>query len=85
MAGLTTAAVVIPKSMAYASIAGLSLETGLYTALIPLVVYALAGTSRRLSVTTTSTLAILVAGVVAEAAPTADGAAARGAGRRHSR
>ena len=46
LAGLTTAAVVIPKSMAYASIAGLSLETGLYTSLVPLVVYALAGTSR---------------------------------------
>ena len=57
--------------MAYASIAGLSLEAGLYTSLIPLMVYALAGTSRRLSVTTTSTLAILVAGAMAQAAPTA--------------
>ena len=73
LAGLTTAAVVIPKSMAYASIAGLSLETGLYTSLVPLVVYALTGTSRRLSVTTTSTLAILTAGAVAQTAPAADG------------
>jgi len=83
---MTTAAVVIPKAMAYASIAGLPLETGLYTSLIPLVVYALVGTSRRLSVTTTSTVAILVAGAVAEhrrgvAGEPADGQVdARGAG-----
>ncbi len=65
LAGLTTAAVVIPKAMAYAAIAGLSLEIGLYTALIPLAVYAAAGTSPALSVTTTSTLAILTAGALA--------------------
>ena len=67
VAGLTTAAVVIPKTMAYAAIAGLSLQTGLYTALIPLVVYAAIGTSRPLSVTTTSTISILVAEAVARA------------------
>ena len=38
VAGLTTSAVVIPKAMAYAAIAGLPLEVGLYTSLIPLVV-----------------------------------------------
>jgi len=74
VAGLTTAAVVIPKSMAFATIAGLPLEVGLYTALIPPIVYAALGTSRPLSVTTTSTLAILVAGSVAQLAPTADAA-----------
>ena len=58
VAGLTTAAVVIPKAMAYAAIAGLPLQTGLYTALIPPVVYAAIGTSRPLSVTTTSTISI---------------------------
>ena len=35
VAGLTTAAVVIPKAMAYATIAGLPVEVGLYTAFIP--------------------------------------------------
>jgi high affinity sulfate transporter 1 len=74
VAGVTTAAVAIPKSMAYAAIAGLPLETGLYTALIPLVVYAMIGTSRPLSVTTTSTIAILVAEVVARLAPGGDAA-----------
>ena len=67
VAGLTTAAVVIPKTMAYAAIAGLPLQTGLYTALSPPVVYAAIGTSRPLSVTTTSTISILVAEAVARA------------------
>ena len=59
VAGLTTAAVVIPKAMAYATIAGLPVEVGLYTAFVPMVVYAVLGTSRPLSVSTTTTLAIL--------------------------
>jgi high affinity sulfate transporter 1 len=64
VAGLTAAAVVIPQAMAYAAIAGLPLVVGLYTALVPLVVYAVMGTSRPLSVTTTSTLALLTAGAL---------------------
>jgi high affinity sulfate transporter 1 len=59
-AGLTTAAVVLPKAMAFATIAGLPVEVGLYTALVPMAVYALLGSSRPLSVSTTTTLAILV-------------------------
>ena len=43
-AGLTTAAVVVPKAMAFATIAGLPLHIGLYTAIVPMVVYALLGT-----------------------------------------
>lgn len=61
VAGLTTAAVVIPQSMAYASIAGLPVTAGLYVALVPMLIYALLGTSRPLSVSSTSTLAILTA------------------------
>ncbi|MCT0198910.1 STAS domain-containing protein [Synechococcus sp. CS-1325] len=60
LAGLTTAAVVLPKAMAFATIAGLPVEVGLYTALVPMLVYALLGSSRPLSVSTTTTLAILV-------------------------
>src|SRR5262245_63990431 len=60
IAGLTAAAVVIPMAMAYATIAGLPLQVGLYTALVPMLVYALLGSSRPLSVSTTSTLSILV-------------------------
>jgi high affinity sulfate transporter 1 len=65
IAGLTTAAVVIPKSMAYATIAGLPPEAGLYAALVPMLVYAALGTSRPLSMSTTSTIAILTAGALA--------------------
>lgn len=72
VAGLTTGAIVIPKAMAYATIAGLPLQIGLYTAFLPMVVYALLGTSRMLSVSTTTTIAILSAaelGAVMQAHP----------------
>ncbi|HEY5973782.1 MAG TPA: SulP family inorganic anion transporter [Geobacteraceae bacterium] len=72
VAGLTAAAVVIPKAMAYAAIAGLPLVIGLYTSLIPLVVYAVMGTSRPLSVTSTSTIAILAAGAIGQVAAGGD-------------
>src|SRR5580704_13010170 len=65
VAGVTTAAVVIPKSLAFASIAGLPLQAGLYVALVPMLVYALLGSSKVLSVSSTSTLAILTAAQLA--------------------
>src|SRR5665647_2260137 len=49
IAGLTTAAVVIPKAMANATIAGLPVQVGLYTAFLPMLIYAVFGTSRPLS------------------------------------
>jgi len=61
VAGLTAAAVVLPKAMAYATVAGLPVAVGLYTAFVPMVVYALLGSSRVLSVSSTTTLAILTA------------------------
>ena len=61
VAGLTVGAVVIPKALAYATIAGLPVQVGLYTAFTPMLIYALLGTSRVLSVSTTTTIAILVA------------------------
>jgi len=75
IAGLTTSAVVIPKAMAYATIAGLPVEVGLYTAFIPMVIYAVLGTSRPLSVSTTTTLAILTAAELGQVAPGGDAAA----------
>jgi high affinity sulfate transporter 1 len=79
-AGLTAAAVVIPKAMAYATIAGLPLQVGLYTAIVPMVVYALLGTSRPLSVSTTTTIAILAAAELGRAAPGGDAGALIAAG-----
>jgi MFS superfamily sulfate permease-like transporter len=45
--------------MAYATVAGLPVAVGLYTAFIPMAIYALLGSSRVLSVSSTTTLAIL--------------------------
>jgi len=69
---LTTAAVVIPKALAYATIAGLPVQVGLYTALVPAVIYAVLGTSRPLSVTTTTTLAILTGAELQQVLPNGD-------------
>ena len=72
VAGLTAAAVVVPKGMAYATIAGLPVQVGLYTVFVPMVIYALLGTSRPLSVSTTTTIAILTAAALGAAVPGAD-------------
>ena len=71
VAGLVAAAVVIPKAMAYATIAGLPVQVGLYTVLVPMAIYAVLGTSRPLSVSTTTTIAILAAAALGEAVPNA--------------
>lgn len=76
MAGLTAAAVVIPQAMAYAVIAGVPIEAGLYTALATMLVYPLLGTSRPLSVTTTSAIAMLAATAVAATSATHPGVSA---------
>jgi high affinity sulfate transporter 1 len=76
IAGLIAAAIVIPKAMAYASIAGLPIQIGLYTVLVPIVVYSLLGTSRVLSVTSTTTLAILVGAQLGPLADSGNAAAA---------
>ncbi|RZF29656.1 SulP family inorganic anion transporter [Paraburkholderia sp. UYCP14C] len=69
IAGVTAAAVVLPKAMAYATVAGLPVQVGLYTAFVPMVIYALFGTSRPLSVSTSATLAILTAAALGQVAP----------------
>jgi MFS superfamily sulfate permease-like transporter len=79
MAGLITAAVVIPKAMAYATIAGLPVQVGLYTAFLPMLIYAVLGTSRALSVTTTTTLAILTGAEIGQVVPAGDPASLLGA------
>jgi SulP family sulfate permease len=61
LAGLSAGAVVIPQAMAYATIANLPVQVGLYTCIVPMFVYALLGGSRAMSVSTTSTIATLTA------------------------
>ena len=72
IAGLTAAAVVLPKAMAYATVAGLPVAVGLYTAFLPMVIYALLGTSRVLSVSSTTTLAILAGVQLSQVVPDGD-------------
>ena len=72
VAGLVAAAVVLPKAMAYATVAGLPVAVGLYTAFIPMLVYALLGSSRVLSVSSTTTLAILAGTQLGLAVPDGD-------------
>jgi len=65
--GLTTSAVVVPKALAYATIAQLPVQAGLFAALVPMAVYAALGSSRLLSVSTTTPIAILCATAIGEA------------------
>lgn len=74
LAGVTVAGYLIPQVMAYATLAGLSPIAGLWAALAPLLLYALLGSSRHLSVGPESTTALMIAAVVA---PIAAGDAAR--------
>jgi SulP family sulfate permease len=64
-AGVATAAVLLPQAMAYATVAGLPVQYGLYVATVPMLLYAVLGTSRVLSVSTTSTVAAITATGVA--------------------
>lgn len=72
IAGLTAAAIILPKAMAYATVAGLPVEVGLYTAFIPMIIYALLGSSKVLSVSSTTTLGILAGTQLGLAVPNGD-------------
>lgn len=70
IAGITVAAIAIPEGLGYAAIAGLPVQTGLYCALLPPLIFALLGSSRQLAVGADSATAALVAagaGMVAAA------------------
>jgi len=60
-AGLTVGVMLIPQGMAYASIAGLPPVYGLYASIIPLIIYALLGTSRQLAVGPVAMVSLLTA------------------------
>lgn len=61
IAGLTVAIVLIPQAMAYAMIAGLPPVYGLYASVVPLLMYALLGTSRQLGIGPVAMDSLLVA------------------------
>jgi len=64
IAGLTVGVMLIPQGMAYAFLAGMPPIYGLYTAMIPLIIYALLGTSRQLAVGPVAMVALLIAASV---------------------
>lgn len=74
VAGVTIAAYLVPQVMAYAQLAGLSPVVGLWSAVLPAVVYGLLTTSRHISTGPESTTAVMV---VAAIAPLAAGDPAR--------
>ena len=64
IAGLSVAAVALPVGVAYAQLAGFGPEVGLYASILPLVAYALFGTSRQLIVGPDAATCALVAAAV---------------------
>jgi SulP family sulfate permease len=70
IAGITVGVVLIPQGIAYAMIAGLPPIYGLYTALIPQIIYALLGTAPRVAVGPVAMDSLLVAAGIASIAVT---------------
>ncbi|MFZ8876138.1 MAG: SulP family inorganic anion transporter [Ilumatobacteraceae bacterium] len=64
-AGLTIGAMLVPQGMAYALLAGLPPEIGLYASTLPLLAYALLGTSRQLAVGPVAIVSLLTASALA--------------------
>lgn len=64
-AGLSVAAIQIPIAIAYAQIVGLPPQVGLYACILPMIVYALVGSSRQLMVGPDAATCAMVAGAVA--------------------
>ena len=75
MAGLTIWALMVPQAMAYAGIAGVPVQNGLYVMPLAVVGYALFGTSRHLFVGPSATVATLSASAVAVVATASTGSA----------
>lgn len=69
IAGLTVAIMLVPQGMAYAMLAGLPPVTGLYASTVPLLAYALLGTSRQLAVGPVAIISLLVSVAAVKFAP----------------
>jgi MFS superfamily sulfate permease-like transporter len=67
IAGLTVGALVVPKSLGYAGIAGVPIQHGLYAAAAGAILYAFFGTSRQIATGPSSALAAVAAGAVISA------------------
>jgi SulP family sulfate permease len=76
IAGVAVAALIIPKNLGYAGIAGIPLQNGLYAAAAGAIVYAVLGTSRQISTGPSSSLAAVAASAVLAAGMVGEDAAA---------
>jgi len=65
VAGLTVAAMLVPQGMAYALLAGMPPQAGLYAATVPIALYAVFGTSRQLAVGPVAIMSLLTASALA--------------------
>src|ERR1700744_6204859 len=65
LAGLSVAAVALPVAVAYAQLAGFDPAVGLYSSILPLLAYAVFGTSRRLIVNPDAAVCAMIAAAVA--------------------
>src|SRR5512132_1095354 len=65
IAGLSVAAVALPVSIAYAQLAGFDPVVGLYSSILPLVAYAIFGTSRQLMVNPDAAACAMIAAAIA--------------------
>jgi SulP family sulfate permease len=64
VSGVVVGAIMVPVAMAYAQMAGVPPQQGLYSAIIGMAVYAIFATSRHLKITTSSTMSIMSIAVV---------------------
>ena len=64
-AGISVAAVALPVSVAYAELAGFNPVVGLYSSILPLVAYAIFGTSRQLMVNPDAAACAMIAAAIA--------------------
>jgi high affinity sulfate transporter 1 len=72
IAGLTVAALIVPKNLGYAGIAGIPFQNGLYAAAAGAILYAVFGTSRQISMGPSSGLAAVAGSAVAAAGVTGE-------------
>lgn len=75
VAGLITAVLLVPQAMAYAMLAGLPPQVGLYASVAAPIAYALYGSSRNLAVGPVAVAAVMVAGALASPAVQGHGTA----------
>ena len=69
VAGLTVALVLVPQSMAYAQLAGLAPQYGLYSSVLPVMIAALMGSSRQLGTGPVAIVSLLTAAAIPMVVP----------------